>query len=221
MSKIYFEENGANLLKSIGMSKVEFARRMGIRKQNVNALFKTKNLNTIARAASVMGVPFELLIGYTTEPDIEMIATSDISHSFKGRPREAFWYLIDHQEGDLFGVFNRSDLGDIDLLWGDDDCGVRHILLKHINEKDFPTVNLMIDTVTDVILSGNLDKENGDKAVLKKGGYVAVIRKNYRINGKKPESRNWVLTAYSKQSSDTTQAPPGINEGGRAVTSGD
>lgn len=51
--------------------------------------------------------------------------------------------------------------------------------------------------------------------------YSTVIRKNYRINGKKPETRNWVLTAYSKEPSDITLAPPDIADGGRAVASDD
>ena len=70
MNKIYFEEKGEELLEKAGMSKSEFARRMGIRKQNVKALFKTRNLDTIYNAAGVIGVPFEMLVAYTTEPDI-------------------------------------------------------------------------------------------------------------------------------------------------------
>ena len=69
MNQIYFEAKGEALLERIGMSKSEFARRMGIRKQNVKALFKTKNLKTIHRAAEVLGVPFTLLVGYLEEPD--------------------------------------------------------------------------------------------------------------------------------------------------------
>ena len=221
MSRIYFEENGERLLRDIGISKAEFARRMGIHKQNVKALFKTKNLDTIYRASNILNVPFELLIGYTSEPEIHEQMTYDICHSFKGRPHDAFWYLIDHQKGNLYSVFFRDDIGDIDLPWGDENCGVCHILLKHINEKDFPTVNLMIETVTKTIQKGDLVFESGDKAVLKSRGYIAVIRKNYRINGKKPETRNWVLTAYSKEPSDITLAPPDIADGGRAVASDD
>jgi hypothetical protein len=41
MNQIYFEAKGEALLGRIGMSKSEFARRMGIRKQNVKALFKS------------------------------------------------------------------------------------------------------------------------------------------------------------------------------------
>ena len=70
MPQLYFEAKGEEILERIGMKKTEFARRMGIRKQNVKSLFKSNNINTIYRAASVMGVPFEALIGYVEEPDI-------------------------------------------------------------------------------------------------------------------------------------------------------
>ena len=70
MNQIYFEANGEALLKRIGMSKSEFARRMVIRKQNVKALFKTKNLETIYKASEVLVVPFELLVGYIEEQDL-------------------------------------------------------------------------------------------------------------------------------------------------------
>ena len=69
MNQIYFEAKGEALLERIGMRKSEFARRMGIRKQNVKSLFKSKNLETIYKAAGVMGVPFEMLVGYVEEPD--------------------------------------------------------------------------------------------------------------------------------------------------------
>ena len=62
MNQIYFEAKGEALLERIGMTKSEFARQMGIRKQNVKALFKTKNLETIYKAANILGVPFEMHI---------------------------------------------------------------------------------------------------------------------------------------------------------------
>jgi transcriptional regulator with XRE-family HTH domain len=70
MNQIYFEAKGEALLERIGMSKSEFARQMGIRKQNVKALFKSKNLETIRKAATVLGFPFEMLVGYVEEPDL-------------------------------------------------------------------------------------------------------------------------------------------------------
>ena len=70
MNQIYFEAKGEALLERIGMSKSEFARQMGIRKQNVKALFKSKNLETIYKAATVLNVPIGLLVGYIEEPDL-------------------------------------------------------------------------------------------------------------------------------------------------------
>ena len=79
MSQIYFEAKGEVLLERIGMTKSEFARQMGIRKQNVKVLFRTKNLETIYKAAAVMGVPFEMLVGYVEEPELDEVPlTPDI-----------------------------------------------------------------------------------------------------------------------------------------------
>lgn len=52
------------------MTKAEFARRMGIQRQNVNVLFKSNNLEIIERAADVLEVPLALLVSYVDEPDI-------------------------------------------------------------------------------------------------------------------------------------------------------
>ena len=70
MKGIYFEEKGLALLARRGITKSEFARRMGIQRQNVNVLFKTNNLEIIARAAEVLDVPLALLVGYVDEPDV-------------------------------------------------------------------------------------------------------------------------------------------------------
>ena len=61
MKGVYFEEKGIDLIRSLGVSKAEFASRMGIQRQNVNALFMTNNFEIIARSADAVGVP---LSGY-------------------------------------------------------------------------------------------------------------------------------------------------------------
>ena len=73
MNRIYFEEKGEELLRRIGMTKSEFSRRMGIHRQNVGTLFKTKNLETIYKAAHILGVPFGLLVGYVEEPELSVV----------------------------------------------------------------------------------------------------------------------------------------------------
>lgn len=74
MNRIYFEAKGEELLGRIGMTKSEFARRMGIHRQNVGTLFKTKNLETLYKAAHVLGVPLGLLVGYVEEQDLSGIS---------------------------------------------------------------------------------------------------------------------------------------------------
>ena len=93
MKGIYFEEKGAELLDKVGMTKAEFARRMGIQRQNVNVLFRTNNLEIISRAAEVLDVPLALLVGYVEEPDLEecqIIESADASPSDDGviRPED-------------------------------------------------------------------------------------------------------------------------------------
>ena len=78
MKGIYFSEKGAELLEKMGITKSEFARRMGIQRQNVNALFKTSNLEIIAKVADVLQVPLALLVGYVEEPEVSDISTMDI-----------------------------------------------------------------------------------------------------------------------------------------------
>lgn len=80
MKGIYFEEKGAELLERLGITKSEFARRMGIQRQNVNALFRTSNLEIIVRAASVLDVPLSLLIGFVKEPDVNDLSVEDLSY---------------------------------------------------------------------------------------------------------------------------------------------
>lgn len=78
MKGIYWEEKGAELLEQRGLTKAEFARRMGIQRQNVNVLFKTNNLEIIARVAEVLDVPFALLVSYVDEPELEELPQSYI-----------------------------------------------------------------------------------------------------------------------------------------------
>lgn len=65
----YFERYGESLVKRMGMSKTEFAEKMGVKKQNVNALFATKNILLLKKAAQVLDVPIETLIADETEKE--------------------------------------------------------------------------------------------------------------------------------------------------------
>jgi len=109
-NKIYFEAKGPELLKRLGMTKTEFAQRMGIQKQNVNSLFASKNILIIRKAAEVLGVPFELLVSYPEEPDFSgCVFYSDyVAHA-------VYLHIVIpyNRRDDLFTIINGSgdDLG--------------------------------------------------------------------------------------------------------------
>ena len=77
MKGIYFNEKGTELLEMMGMTKSEFARRMGIQRQNVNALFKTNNIEIIAKVADVLQVPLSLLVGYVEGQDLDELPVTE------------------------------------------------------------------------------------------------------------------------------------------------
>lgn len=62
LEKTYLEEHGDDLLVAAGLSKVQFAEKVGIVPQNVKKLFATKNITTLAKVADVLNVPLQVLI---------------------------------------------------------------------------------------------------------------------------------------------------------------
>lgn len=76
----------------------------------------------------------------------------------------------------------------------------------------------MSSSIEDVINNGTVDFKDGDKIVIKKGGYVVTIRKNFRRNGKKIADKNWILTAYDESASDGNSAITKAFQGKAALT---
>lgn len=145
-----------------------------------------------------------------------------VYNQFKGKVLQAVKFLINHESGDLLGVFHRNDVGDIDMVWGNEGGGLCHILNKHINDKDFPTVKDLVSRIEDIINKGEVDERhsNADKLVLVKDGYLVTIRRNVREKGIKIADKNWVLTAYNKDAPATTKAPVDGTYGSTAVAPG-
>ena len=145
-----------------------------------------------------------------------------VYNQFKGKVLQAVKFLLNHESGDLLGVFHRNDVGDIDMVWGDEGGGLCHILNKHINDKDFPTVKDLVSRIEDIINKGEVDERhsNADKLVLVKDGYLVTIRRNVREKGIKIADKNWVLMAYNKDAPATTKAPVDGTYGSTAVAPG-
>nr|DAH67277.1 MAG TPA: Cytosine specific methyltransferase [Caudoviricetes sp.] len=136
----------------------------------------------------------EIEVEAPTIEDAEPIGTGafgNIYNQFKGKVKEAFNFLMHHKSGDLLGVFHRDDVGDIDLVWGNEKMGLAHILGKHVGEgKDFETPDDAIAMIENVINSGRIFQDNQNRYTLMLDGVGVGIRKSF--DG---EKKNWIVTA--------------------------
>ena len=81
----------------------------------------------------------------------------NIYDQFRGKVKAAFDFLITNKSGDLLGVFNDDELGEIDLVWGsqDEKTGLDHIISKHVGEgKDFANIDEARQTIEEIINTG-------------------------------------------------------------------
>ncbi|MBQ7787649.1 MAG: helix-turn-helix transcriptional regulator [Alistipes sp.] len=62
LEKTYLEEHGDEMLVAAGLSKVQFATKLGIAPQNVKKLFASKNISALAKVAGVLSVSLQYLI---------------------------------------------------------------------------------------------------------------------------------------------------------------
>ncbi len=137
----------------------------------------------------------------------------DIYDQFRGDAKGAFSFLTKHRSGDLLGVFHRDDTGDIDLVWGDENGGLCHILAKHVGKgKDFGTEQAAFDKIESILKNGRLVLDGQMRYVVSEDGYRVAIRKDYDgVN------KNWIVTAVdynrSKEEKGITTNPTSASHG--------
>ncbi|MEB2801238.1 LPD23 domain-containing protein, partial [Campylobacter upsaliensis] len=107
---------------------------------------------------------------------------------FKGK--EAIEKLLEEQRGQVKGAFYKEGLGEIDLVWGDENFGLRHIIDKHGDE--FEDIAAELD---EIIAKGVLEKGE-HRYFIKHNDYKGMIALDYK--GK--ESNAWILTLYKDKS---------------------
>ena len=115
---------------------------------------------------------------------------------FKGHPKEAILYLTEVKEGQVKGVWEREDVGSIDLVWGGRNQGLRHIIKKHL-KKDFSSYKDMAEKIDIILRKGELSKDKNDY-ILTYGDYrvvlldITVYDKDDNFNDKR-----FILTSYN------------------------
>ena len=120
--------------------------------------------------------------------------TELMGEEIKGvKGQEAINTLLEKKSGHVKGAFERKDTGAIDLIWGDENRGLCHIIKRReeqgINIKDF------VSNLTDVIEKGQLVRKNErGRYEIFYNGKMAIIEPEL-TNGK----LTFLLTAYKRR----------------------
>ena len=114
--------------------------------------------------------------------------------------------LLTEKQGQVAGAFERQELGDIDLVWGEVDkklngYGLSKIEAKHLN--DFTNFNganpteKMINGIAEIIEKGEIKIDNNGRTtiVYNKNDkvYKIGLKQNWQGN---PTENKWIVTAY-------------------------
>ena len=141
---------------------------------------------------------------------------------------EALEKVLQEKKGQVVGAFTRADIGDIDVVWGNEKVGLQKIIAKHSHEFGIfgEGQKGIVGGISEIITNGNLTNENGVYTIT-----YEKDDKTFRVGlskGWKGQGENqWIITAYEKKdgvgfnktlSTVAELNPSQIPEGTAAVT---
>ncbi|MGM9859858.1 MAG: hypothetical protein ACI31C_03790, partial [Muribaculaceae bacterium] len=109
-----------------------------------------------------------------------------IFDQFKGDAKNAIALLKLLESGEVSGALHHKDVGDIDLVWGNDKAGLAKIINKH------PEV---LNDLQSIIDNMQVIKESDNRIKLESDTHFAVISKEFKGT---PRGK-WLLTAFEKK----------------------
>ncbi|HAN0558166.1 TPA: hypothetical protein IED12_001638 [Campylobacter coli] len=191
-----------NFLKENKNNKLDFLDKMNLNTVEYNL---TRQMIINAKASTDKGIkkdiPSALRGKIEQELNIQPLKEfgenyAEYYHDGKG----ALQKLLIEKQGQVAGAFHRKDLGDIDLVWGDRNFGLSHIVNRR--EEDFIKQGLnkieaknkalnFIKEIENIINNGNVKKGNNRAFIDIKNSRVMVAL-DYKGKDKK-----WIITAYN------------------------
>lgn len=131
-------------------------------------------------------VPEKKSLGEVLKSKVKEVGHGEFGKIYEGvKGQDAVEFLLDKGHGEVRGAFSRPDIGEIDLVWGNEiEDGLKKILRKH--KKD-------ISQITDIVENTPASSKSDNRIVLDDGKRKAVIRLQYNGIDKK-----WLLTAFMK-----------------------
>ncbi|EQA6560342.1 PBECR2 nuclease fold domain-containing protein, partial [Campylobacter upsaliensis] len=113
----------------------------------------------------------------------------DFGENFAGyKGKEAIEKLLEEQRGQVRGAFYKEGLGEIDLVWGDENFGLRHILEQRTKQWGEEKALKFISHLNENIEKGQIVEVQKGRAAIKTDLTTIILDKK--------ENNNFVLTAF-------------------------
>ena len=177
-------DNGGKFTDKSGGSRDSYA-------QSVNDRIKWAKENGVDLPLNNDGSVDDLKLQELVSEKKQAVLRDLLGKEFTGyKGQSAVDKLMQEKQGHIKGAFHRDDIGDIDLLWGNDYIGLQHII-SHREEQGINASEFLQD-LANVVEKGEFLKQNKrGNFELQYGRKVAVIAPEF-----KGERVNYVLTAY-------------------------
>ena len=122
----------------------------------------------------------------------------DFGENFAGyKGKEAIEKLLEEQRGQVKGAFYKEGLGEIDLVWGDKNYGLEHILNKHGGEFEDIAAEL-----SEAMEKGVLKKQNEVRSRIEFKDFAIGLSGEF-----KGEKRAFIITAFKRNGKSSTLSP--------------
>ena len=103
--------------------------------------------------------------------------------------QDAVNVLLEKKSGHVKAAFIREDIGTIDLIWGDETCGLCHIIKQREKQGTDPTE--FLSDIEDVITYGIISKNRKGRFEIFYNRKIAIVSPELRGN-----KLTFLLTAY-------------------------
>ena len=137
----------------------------------------------------------------TEETYFEIGKYGPVYRQFARKPKEAIKFLRSRMNGECIAALHRTDIGDIDIVWGKvtdpikhKGYGLAHIIDKHENEINKLGFNVE-DFIPIVVQFGNfnLKKSDSQKKVFESETFRFIVALEKGEDGK---TKKWLLSAF-------------------------
>ncbi len=115
-----------------------------------------------------------------------------IGKEFTGvKGQAAIDLLMKEKQGHVKGAFTRKDIGDIDLVWGNESMGLAHIIKRR--RETGQDLQSLLNNLSDVIEKGQLKVGTNGRFNIEHNGRVAIVKPKFDN-----EKLQFLLTAFEK-----------------------